>query len=184
MLLAQCSTTTYKYAPNQKNKYTFSNGRQTIVSDLEPLYYDLEWHKPIGLTLYFSQNLPRAENLKSIEIKLFSKENNSAGFTKELICESSQLVVEYWNGKDRTEITKDNFKGDFGSLIDPSMKDYRFRESTVAGFKLENKYAGDHPETLSQQIIIRWLDKPEETFTNTLTKEEHTKSFISGRPFG
>ncbi len=180
-----CSSSYSKYTLDKPPTYTYNNGRQNIDNQLSPLYFDLESGHPIQLSFIFSEALPRAEKLRSVEIKLFARRNDSDPYTREIPLKQSNLEAEYWNGKDIVKVAKDNFRGDFASLLDPSLKDYKYRDSNVVHFTLHNDYAEeDHPETLRQVIILHWMDREDQVFTTTLTKVTHSKSCVSGRPYG
>lgn len=185
-LLAFCSSSYSQYKQEEIRAYTYSNGREEIKGEIAPLYFDLQTFKPIHLSFSYAQNFIRAKHLKSIEIKLFKQNRNTELFTEELVVSGkTNLTVEYWDGKDSIEISKESFQGDFHSLIGPSMNDYAYKDSSVIRFNLEGHFGrGTHPDKISQQIIIRWDDKTEDVYTNILTKKEYTKSCISGRPFG
>lgn len=183
-LLWGCSTTYYNYTQYPVNTYMYDNGIVPIKGELSPQYFELGMLQPISLLLRFSHNLVRAENLKSIEVRLFTQDR-SGQYTKEIPRAASEITVAYWNGKNETRISRENYTGEFHSLIEPTMKNYPYRESHIVGFEVENEYTGlEHPEKIQQKIIIQWMDKPEEVFTSILTKTMHSKECISGRPFG
>lgn len=184
-LLYGCSYSYYKYTQENENIYKFSNGLEMIESKLAPLIYDIENPKEIKLSFGFSENLIKAKNLKSIELKLFYKEGNDSKYIKEIPIIKSNINVEYWNEKTIVKKTKDNYSEDLFLLIDDSMNDVKYKDSKIVRFVLENTYKTDTlPETLEQKIKIQWKDKEPTIYTNILTKKKITKDFISGRPFG
>ena len=98
---------------------------------------------------------------------------------------SSRVTVFYWNGRSTTRISRENYGGKFYALIPSSMKNSAYRGGNIVQFDVQNEYRGaGHPDTLLQKITIRWVDRAEEIFTSILTKKEHSKDCISGRPLG
>jgi len=183
-MLWGCSSTTYNYTQDPVHTYSYDNGKTKIEGELAPLHYDLETFRPIGLSLRFSHNLVRAESLKSVQVKLFSQDKNGQ-FTKEIPRGKFKVTAEYWNGKTEMKVVKENYEGEFHSLIDPDMKNYPYRDSNIVVFEVENEYTGlDHPDKLEQRIVIEWMDGSQENYTIFLTRTMHSKSCISGRPFG
>ncbi|MBC7863099.1 MAG: hypothetical protein IAF38_09000 [Bacteroidia bacterium] len=180
-----CSSTTTNYVISDKNSLSFCHGgTDSIVRDLTPSYFDLSSDELIPVYFIYSEPLPFAEKLISINIKLFAKDENTNEYTQEIPLSSSQLKAEYFDGKSGKTISKKDFKENLFTLVGPEMKDYKYRDSRYVTFTFDNKYsAEDYPETLKQIITLKWTDK-EKTFSNILTKTKSSKSFISGRPFG
>lgn len=176
-----CSYSYYKYTQESKNIYNFSDGDHIIETNLTPLIYDIENTKEIKLSFRFSENLLKSQNLKSIDLRLYSKE----GQFKEIPIVKSNMSVEYWNGKIIVKKTKANYSENLFLLIDDPMTEVKYKDSNIVNFILENTYSPETlPETLEQKIIIQWKNKEANIYTNILTKKKITKSFISGRPFG
>lgn len=184
-ILNGCSYSYYKYTQESTNIYKFSNGREIIDIKLAPLIYDIENPKEIKLSFGFSENLIKSQNLKSIELRLYSKETNESKYLKEIPIIKSNMSVEYWNGKSIVKKTKENYSENLFLLIDDPMNEVKYKDSNIVSFNLENTYKTETlPETLEQKIIIQWKDKEPNTYTNILTKKKITKPFITGRPFG
>jgi hypothetical protein len=185
ILFYSCSSDTCKYYVSDTGSLSFCHGgADSVERDLTPTYFDLASEGPIQVYFIFSDPVPFAEKLVSIDIKLFAKDEKTNDFTKEITLSKSKLKTEYWDGKGSKEASKVNFKENLFTLVGPEMKDYPYRETSYVTYTFDNEYAAkEYPETLRQVITIKWTDK-EKTFTNLLSKSCSGKSFISGRPFG
>src|SRR5687768_7446928 len=82
--LSGCSYSYYKYIQEGKNVYKYSNAGHIIETNLATTIHDIEKPGKIELSFWFAENLIRAQNLKSIDLKLYTKEGNESKYTKEI----------------------------------------------------------------------------------------------------
>ncbi len=183
-LLIACSSSYSRYVPDAKQSYTYELGGRQVKLDLAPLHYDLEFGRPIRLSLRYAQSLAEGEKVRSVAVRLYRRgADGRPGEQLKLL--RSRVEVEYWDGKRQVEVKRDNFEGDLHTLIDPAMRELVYRGIHSVHFNISNDYeSAGFPKNLVQQIEIVRTEGTPELFTNTLTKVTHSKSCVSGRPFG
>jgi hypothetical protein len=135
-------------------------------------------NEPLPINFIFSEAPPNAEKLKSISTSLFARDEKG-NFNP--LPSKSELKIEYWDGKDRVTLNKENNQTPLNKLIDWEKVNYKYEFLNVEYTKKDNPVTytyfykfetKDYPDTLKLIVDFLW-ENGERKYETFMFKEKY-----------
>ncbi len=177
---------------NNKIQYLFENGSGNWEAKLSPEEQsdsnsisvwtnDLNTFKdePVLINYIYSAKTPEVETLKFIQVSVSFK--NDQGVFETIPASTSEISMEYFDGKLLVPLTKKNLESPLNSLIDWSAVNYQYEFNGVTYDKKNNAvtFSGKsafpmkkYPDSLKVSVKLIWENK-ERTSEALVHKEKY-----------